>query len=179
MADRVTSTVWVYRGLFVLSAAVLLFVRLLPLESVAGGWPGPDLVLVLTLAWVLRRPDYVPVLLIAGVVLLEDLLLMRPPGLWSALVVLASEFLRNRATATREYSFLLEWAIVGITVTATVLGYRLLLAISMLPQVSLAQTMVQLAITLLCYPVVVAVSRLAFGVRKPATGEVDGFGRRL
>ena len=42
-------------------------------------WPGPDLIAVrLTLAWVLRRPDYVPALLIALVVLVEDLLLHAP-----------------------------------------------------------------------------------------------------
>jgi rod shape-determining protein MreD len=49
----------------------------------------------------------------------------------------------------------------------------------MLPQVSLAQSLLQLAITILCYPVVVLVSQLAFGVRKPATGEVDAYGRRI
>lgn len=179
MVDPVASTVWAYRGLYALLAAILLFIRLLPLQSIAGNWPGPDLLLGLTLAWVLRRPDYVPVLLIAVVALLEDMLLMRPPGLCAALVVLAAEFLRNRAAATREYSFILEWAVVAITMSATVLGYRLLLAVAMLPQVSFAQTMIQLVITVMSYPLVVAISRAAFGVRKPATGEVDGLGRRL
>ncbi len=66
MAEGVPTAVWLCRALFAVLAAVLLFLRLLPLGSVAGGWPGPDLLMCLTFAWVLRRPDYVPALLIAG-----------------------------------------------------------------------------------------------------------------
>ena len=49
----------------------------------------------------MRRPDFLPVLLIGAVVLLEDLILLRPPGLWTALVILATEFVRARAALTR------------------------------------------------------------------------------
>ena len=48
-----------------------------------------------------------------------------------------------------------------------------------LPQASLGQTLVQAVATILCYPLVVGASRVAFGVRKPATGETDAYGRRL
>jgi rod shape-determining protein MreD len=179
MADGVPSSVWAYRGLYALLAGLLLFVRMLPLGSVAGGWPGPDLLMGLTFAWVLRRPDYVPALLIAAVVLLEDLLLMRPPGLWAALMVLGAEFLRNRAALTRELSFVLEWVLVAGVMAGATIGYRMVLALMMLDQASLGQTMVQLVTSILCYPLVIAVSALAFGVRKPAAGEVDAYGRRL
>jgi len=42
-------------------------VRILPLSTEPGSVPGPDVVLCLTFAWVLRRPEYVPALLIAAV----------------------------------------------------------------------------------------------------------------
>jgi rod shape-determining protein MreD len=179
MAEPLAAGVWSHRTLYVALAGVLLFLRLLPLGSVAGTWPGPDLLLCLTLVWVLRRPDYVPALLIALVVLLEDLLLMRPPGLWAALVVLAAEFLRIRTGLTRELGFLVEWLLVAAVILAAVLGYRLVLAVVMLPQAGLGQTLVQATGTILCYPLVVGVSRVAFGVRKPATGETDAYGRRI
>jgi rod shape-determining protein MreD len=179
MAEGVPASVWAHRGLYAGLALLMMFVRLLPLGSEAGGWPGPDVLLALTLAWVLRRPDYVPAGLIAVVVLMEDLLMMRPPGLWAALTVLAAEFLRNRAALTRELSFVVEWMLVAGVIAAVVLGNRLVLAITMMEQASVGQTMIQLVATILCYPVVVAVSRLAFGVRKPAAGEVDAYGRRL
>ena len=66
-----------------------------------GRLPGPDIILLIALSWIVMRPDYVPVLLLAVVFLLTDLLLMRPPGLWTALAVLAGEFLRNRQLQLR------------------------------------------------------------------------------
>lgn len=81
---------WGHRVLFLGLALVLLFLRLLPLGNAPGTLPGPDLLLCLIMAWVMRRPDYLPVGLIILVVLAEDLLLLRPPGLWTALVVLTS-----------------------------------------------------------------------------------------
>ncbi len=179
MAEGVPSAVWAYRALFAVLALALLFLRLLPLGSAAGSWPGPDLLMCLTFAWVLRRPDYVPIALIAMVVLLEDLMLMRPPGLWAALMVLGAEFLRNRTALSRELSFVVEWVLVAGVMAAVVMGNRLVLAVTMLDQASLGQTIIQLVASILCYPVVVFLSRLAFGVRKPAAGEIDAYGRRL
>jgi rod shape-determining protein MreD len=179
MGESVPASVWAHRGLYASLALVLLFLRLLPLGSIAGTWPGPDLLICLTFAWVLRRPDCTPVLLIAAVLLLEDLMLMRPPGLWTAIIVLATEFLRRRGALAREISFAVEWLMVAAVMAASLLAFRLALMLAMLPQISLGQAMIQLIASILCYPLVVGASRLAFGVRKPATGEVDAYGRRL
>ena len=179
MAESLPVGVWSHRLLFVAVAVALLFLRLLPLGSLAGNWPGPDLLFCLTLVWVLRRPDCVPALLMAGVLLLEDMLLMRPPGLWAAMVVLSAEFLRSRVALTREVTFLVEWLLVAGVMLAATLGFRLVMALVMLPQASLGQALVQTLATILCYPAVVVASRLAFGIRKPATGETDAYGRRM
>ncbi|NCO16036.1 MAG: rod shape-determining protein MreD, partial [Alphaproteobacteria bacterium] len=96
MVDLLHSTIWRHRAIFVALALALFFLRLLPLGAEPGRWPGPDLMLCLILAWVQRRPDYLPAPLIALVVLTEDFLMLRPPGLWTAIVVLATEFLRGR-----------------------------------------------------------------------------------
>jgi rod shape-determining protein MreD len=160
-------------------ALVLLFLRLLPLGSVAGGWPGPDILLCLIFAWAVRRPDYLPVLLIALVLLAEDLILMRPPGLWAALVVLGVEFIRNRVALTRELAFAAEWLLVAALMVGLLLAYRLVFAIVLLPQPAFGFAMVQTLWSILCYPLVVAASRFAFDLRKPAMGEVDAYGRRL
>lgn len=179
MAEALRSGVWGWRGLFVATALAVLFVRLLPLGGEAGRWPGPDILLCLACAWVLRRPDYVPVLLVGAVVLLEDMLLMRPPGLWAALVVLGTEFLRSRSGFSRELTFMAEWMMVAVAMTAMTLAFRVGMAVVMLPQPALTLTLVQLAGSILAYPFVVGASRLAFGLRKPATGEVDALGRPL
>jgi rod shape-determining protein MreD len=179
MLDISTRTVWLYRGLFLLIALTLLFLRLLPLGSSAGQWPGPDILLCVILAWVMRRPDYLPVLLIVLVVLLEDLILMRPPGLWTALVVMATEFLRSRVALTRELNFLVEWLLVAGLMIGILLAYRLAFALVFLPQPGFGFSLMQTLWSVLCYPVVVIASRLALYLRKPAMGEVDEIGRRL
>lgn len=179
MADGAPSSVWLYRAAFAGLALALLFLRLLPLGSVAGEWPGPDLLLCLIFAWVVRRPDYLPVLLIAAIVLLEDLVLLRPPGLWCALVLLATEFIRARAALTRELGFLTEWLLVGSLMLALLLAYRLAFTVAFLPQPGFGFALLQTLWSILCYPLVVAASRFAFDLKKPAMGEVDAYGRRL
>lgn len=179
MAEPVRSMPWRYWALFAGFVVLSLFWRLLPLSGAAPLVPGPDLILCVVMAWVLRRPDYMPALLVVGAVLLEDLLLMRPPGLWALLVLMAAEFLRTRQPLMRELPFTMEWAAVG-TVMATVwLAERLVLGLVLVPMPGLGASLVQLAMTLLAYPLVVLASHWLIGVRKPATGEVDALGRPL
>ncbi len=170
---------WGYRLLFIGLALLLLFLRLLPLGSNAGRFPGPDLLLCVIMAWVMRRPDYLPVWLIAAVVLAEDLILMRPPGLWTALVVMTSEFVRSRAALTRELNFVIEWLLVSGLMVAMLLAYRLAFTLALLPQPPFGFAVVQVTWSVLAYPLVVVASRLVLDLKKPATGETDDYGRRL
>ena len=179
MDEKFLQSPWAYRLIFVGIALTLLFLRLLPFGGNEGSWPGPDVLLSLTLVWVVRRPDYLPVALIAGVFLMEDILLMRPPGLWTAMVILATEFLRSRVALTRELLFPVEWALVAALMMGVLLGYRLVMAMAMVPQPAFGYALIQIIGSILCYPVLVAVSSLALGVRKPATGETDALGRPL
>jgi rod shape-determining protein MreD len=206
MVERLGGDPWLYRAIFVLMALALFFLRLLPLGpdsgtwgwldillsenstemllrlttgSEEGSWPGPDLLLCLILVWVMRRPDYLPAGLIAGVVLVEDMLLMRPPGLWAALVVIAAEFLRSRVALTRELNFTVEWLLASALIVGLLVAWRMALAVVLLPQPAFGFALMQTVGTILCYPVVVAFSRIALDVHKPATGEVDAKGRRL
>lgn len=179
MADGIRRRVWLYRGIFVGLALAIMFLRLLPLGTLPGHLPGPDLLLCAMLAWVMRRPDYLPVLLITAIVFLEDVLLMRPLGLWTALVVLATEFLRSRAALTRELSFAVEWMLIAGLMVGLLMGYRLFFAISFVPQPAFGFALTQTIWSILCYPFVVIASRLILDLRKPAMGELDALGRRL
>lgn len=179
MGDRAGAEIWLHRGAFVLIALALFFVRLLPLGTDAGQWPGPDLLLCLIIGWVMRRPDYLPVWLIAAVVFAEDLLLMRPPGLWTALVLIVAEFLRSRAALTRELNFAVEWLLVSTLMFGLLLAYRLAFVATMIPQPSIGFALVQTIGSVICYPVLMMVSQIVLNVHKPATGEVDARGRKL
>lgn len=176
MVDPIRAAQLGHRLLFLGLVGFLLFIRILPLSAVPPEIPGPDLTLALTLVWVLRRPDYVPVWMIAGVFLLEDLLLMRPPGLWTMIVLLGTEFLRRREAMTRDLPFLLEWVMIAIVIFAMTFANRLVLLVFMVPQTPLEQELVRMVVTILACPLVALFSRLALGMRRAAPGEVDELG---
>lgn len=179
MIDPITRRRLSYRTLFVVIGLVLIFVRLMPVDHSPGGLPGPDLTLALTLAWVLRRPEYVPALLIVLVFLLEDIMFWRPIGLWALIVLGATEFLRRREQSLRDLPFALEWALVAGLLIAMVAVKRIVLLVTMVDQPSLGLELFQMLVTLAAYPVVVLVSRVAFGLRRAAPGEVDAYGHRM
>lgn len=178
MAEAVVTRSWRYGVLFFVLAFVIVFARLLPLGP-GPGLPGPDLLVCVAFAWVLRRPGAVPVLSIAAVMFLTDILFMRPIGLWTACVVLGSEFLRSREPFSRDLPFLLEWLVVSVVIVSMTLGYSLILAIFGVDQPSLGLRLIQMIATILAYPPVVLFSVALLGLRKMAPGAVDELGRRM
>ena len=66
------NSLWLHRLLFLAVAALLIFFKLLPLNNSAGALPGPDILLCMIFAWTVRRPDYLPVLMIATGLELKD-----------------------------------------------------------------------------------------------------------
>ncbi|MEZ5912317.1 MAG: rod shape-determining protein MreD [Paracoccaceae bacterium] len=179
MADPIQTARLAYRLIYLLLAVLVIFLRLLPLDTTPTSWPGPNLLLCLCFAWVLRRPEYVPAPLVALVFLADDILSQRPPGLFAAIALLGSEFLRRREAMSRELTFLIEWLMVAGVMTAVFLAYRLGLAITFVAQSNLSMETLQLVSTVVAYPLVVGLTRVGFGLRKAATGEVDAMGRRL
>ncbi|RYH02141.1 rod shape-determining protein MreD [Salipiger sp. IMCC34102] len=179
MAETPTTRIWWGRLTFVALAITIFFVQLLPTGAKPESWTGPDMLLVLVLAFVVRRPAFVPFALLAGVLLMADLLLQRPPGLWAALVCGVSEMLRRRSRGLRNVPLLMEWGTVALSIVAIALGYRLVLILAMVPQPPLGLTLVQTVATIAVYPVVVGLAQLFFGLTRPAPGQVDSFGHKL
>jgi rod shape-determining protein MreD len=207
MDENVTRRRFLGRLTFVLLGLFIIFTHLIPLETVPpslGGsslepitqpratagtevetlydpvrWIAPDLLILLALAWVIRRPSFAPVLAIGIVFLLADMLFQRPPGLWAGLVLILSEILRGRARSMRTLPFWLEWATVAMGIVVITMIYRVTLSMVLIAQAPLGLTLVQLVLTIIVYPVVVFISYAVFGVNRPAPGEVDGLGHRL
>lgn len=159
--------------LLVLCWIGLLFFRLLPLSGGLSGWPGPDLGLCLIFAWVLRRPDQIPAVLVVALVLAEDLLLWRPPGLWTLFVLLGSETARTRESRWRDQPFMVEWLRVSILICGMMLGYRVVQLLFFLPVPGLGQVMLQLIATVAAYPLVVIAARFVVGLRHATPAEIE------
>jgi rod shape-determining protein MreD len=177
MVDPLTLRRASFRALFVAVAAGFVFVRILPFMGAGDRFPAPDLLVILAFSWVLRRPDYLPVWLIAGIGLLADILFMRPPGLWAAATVLGTEFLRKRSHLTAEQPFPVEWLLVAGTLAAMYLGQALILGILMVPQPSFGASILELLASVAFYPLVVMATAFVFGVRPPTPTERDAEAR--
>jgi rod shape-determining protein MreD len=177
MNDRAPTNVWLYGLLYLCLAGGTLFVHLLPLSTSPTRWAAPDVMLCLTYVWVLRRPSFVPIALIALVFLIFDMFLLRPPGLMTAYVVVGAEFLRGRARVNHELPFLVEWALVAGVMSAVLLGYRLTLFLVAIDLPTLGLSLQHLIGTLLLYPVFVVVSERVIHI-DTLSGQTDGSGKR-
>ena len=140
-------------------------------------WPAPDLIVLLAFAWVLRRPEYMPVWLIAGVALFADFLFMRPLGLWALITVLGSEWLRRRAHLTLEQPFPVEWMRVSTLLLVMYVAEAMLLGVMMVPQPTIGASVLELMMTVATYPVAVVATAFVFGVRPPGPTERDAEAR--
>jgi rod shape-determining protein MreD len=178
MSNTSVLRLWTMRAAFVGLALLILLVNLLPLQTVPRGWAGPDLIFCLALAWSVRRPDYVPIVLLGAVFLMADLVLSRPPGLAAALMLLACFNLRTRMRRLRDSGFLAEWARAILLIIAVAVIYRLVLALVLVPIPPLGLSIFQTVATALSYPLVVGFSALLFGLRASVPGDIDAMRQR-
>ena len=163
---------WGLRALFLALCGVLILARLLPVHPGPGGLPWPDVLIAVTLAWVLRRPDHVPALAVATVFLAADFLYLRPPGLWAAIAVVATELLRTREPGLRDLSFGMEWALAAGVMTAMTLANAAVLALLAVDQPPMGPVLLHLFLTMLIYPAA-AGALYTLGIRRAAPGDVD------
>ncbi|SDY64299.1 rod shape-determining protein MreD [Jannaschia faecimaris] len=169
--------VWRYRAIFVALCAAVIFFAILPFDTGQGGVPGPDLIYCLMAAWILRRPDYLPVWLLLGVFLLADFLLMRPLGLWTLILILVSEYLRRRVDHAEALPFWSEVGLVSACIAgAFVVDYLALVLLLAKTPPLLGQGLHALA-TIVFYPAIAIFSQM-IGVRRLAPGELDSLGTR-
>jgi len=178
VAEAPTLRLWAGRGIYLLVAMALLFLRLLPIGHSPSGLPGPDLLVAVTFAWLLRRPDQVPLFSIAAVFLLADMLFLRVPGLWALIMLLASEFIRRKGVAG-DVPFPAEWAAVSGVLVVSVLLEDAVLFVLMVPKVGTGVALLQMLVTIALYPAVALALRLGLGLRRIIPGETDRYGRAL
>lgn len=178
MNDHSTYRIWGMRAAFVGLTLMILFVHLLPLNSAPSNWALPNLMMGFALAWSVRRPEYVPAVLLGLLLLLGDFLLQRPPGLWAAIVLLACENFKAQAPTLRVSTFFAEWVTAtGLIIGATVVN-RIVLAVLLVDVPGLWLTFMQMGMTVLFYPLFVFVTHAIMGVRKSVPGDLDTMGGR-
>ena len=168
-----------FRMLYLSTALLMLFLNLLPLGPVSLVLPAPDLLIGLTLCWTMRRPDYVPLGLVALVFFLADVLLMRPLGLWTLIAILATEYLRRQVQQRETLEIGAELVQVAVVLTLAFLAERVMLTLLLTAPPPLLGHITHLLTTLLFYPPLIVISQMLLGVRRLLPGEVDTLGSRV
>ena len=158
--------IWAYRGIYLGLGLGVIFFRILPLQTGTPGLPGPDIILAITLAWILRQPAAVPIGAIVFLFLLGDFLLQQPVGLWTLLAVMAVMALDSRRITLTEASFLVEMTIVAGVILAMIVAERVTLWVLLSDQPSLGLVLMEGLATIVIYPIVVFVSKFLLGMDK-------------
>ncbi len=171
MSRRAEMRRWTGRALFLIIALTAIYLPLLPFGMDRGGRAWPDVLFAVTAAWIVRRPDDLPFLLVAAVGFVADLMLSRPPGLWALIFLLAMEFLRVQRHRLIDRPFPVEWLTVSITFGIALMMQTLLLIAAFVPLPGGDLTWQVFALTVVAYPVAVAVLRFGLVVRAPKPAE--------
>ena len=154
-----------HRALFLAAVALIVFVRILPIDFGGGRMPAPDPLICLIFVWVLRRPGDLPVVLVAAVALFADVIFVRPLGLWALMTVAGAEVLRRRHHLTSGQPFVAEWARVAAVIAAMTLARVAILGVTLVPHPPLGAVVAEAAATILAYPVVALACVWGLGVR--------------
>lgn len=158
---------------FLLISAIVLFTRMLPLDMGPGGFAPPDLILCFAFAWSVRRPDYLPVLLVAAVLVIADMLTLSAPFIAPFLAIIAIEALRARRVQLADQGFGVEWATVAVVVVLMMLAERLILGVFLVPQPAFGLSLLEAVVTVVFYPIVVLISSLGLRVEWLKPGSID------
>lgn len=149
-----------------LCLAITLF-HLLPLGTDGGVRVLPDAMLALLAAWSVRRPQDMPLVLTALVLILADFMLARPAGLWALLSLLLLEGLGVQREAMRDRPFIFEWLSFALALAAALILQAVILRLALVERPPATLSLRLYAVTIASYPVVVAVLHYALRVRSP------------
>lgn len=158
-------------GVVVAIGVAAVIAPLAPL-GVGGGLVAPDLLYCLIIAWVIRRPDRVPLAAIVVLGVFADLLLSRPIGLGALALVLASEIFRARSTLFHNLPFSLEWLATTVGFAAMLAGMNMALELVFATPPAASALARYLLATGLAYPIVVLGLTWCLRIRAPGQGSV-------
>ena len=159
-------------GLFALLALTAIFVQLLPLDLVAGTGLVPDLLLVLACIWAVRRPEHTPLLLVAALLLLADMMQDRPVGLWAMISLLIVETMRAQRDAYRGRPFVVEWGGFALALALGLIAQGVILKLALVARPEGVDLPLQIfAVTVASYPAMALLVHYGLRIRAPRPAE--------
>ena len=131
-----------------------------PATFLSGSFSFPNLVYCLVCAWIVRSPQWAPAPVVAVVFFSLEVIYGLPPGLWTALMLVATELLRAGTPQLGRYTFVVEWAMVSLLFTLALLLYQLALLLTFAQAMTTGAMGRYLVATALCYPLAAGIASL-------------------
>lgn len=179
MTEVSLTRLWMCRLIFLAVGIGVVLWRIVPFDMTAGRLPWPDIFYCITMAYVVRRPEWAPVWIIFVAFFLRDILTIAPLGLFTLAIVIGSEIVRVNVQAFREYPFALEWLWMTTIFAIITLAQQLILGLMLSQTPRFIEQLWLVLLTAIAYPLVVFVLKFAFGFSRPQPGEFDGLGNRI
>jgi len=136
-----------------------------PLGLAPTAQPSPDLLFGIIAYWAARRPDATPILLVATLGLLRDLLTDVPVGAGALTLTLASEFLRAQSGRLARTIYPFEWLIIAGVAAAMLLAQWAMVLVTLAQPPYLSYLAMQWIYTVSLIPVIALILRWLFGIR--------------
>lgn len=158
-----TNALWSQRLLYLLISLLFILWLIAPQNPLSQALPTPEFLFCFTLAIILRRPEVLPVILIAIVFLFCDVLFNRPIGLWTAIVIIISEFAKTQYWRYKGSNFVTAWFFISFLSSVGIFLYMIVLNLLLVPQANFWQYLIWALITILIYPIMFCLSFLIVG----------------
>ena len=147
------------RVTYLLIVMLLVLFQTMPIHTSTDQFAMPDIPLLITFVWVMRRPDVMNPVIITMAFLFADMILYRPPGLWALIALCASMFLRLRTIYFKEVIFFYEWLMIAIVIIICFATHQFLLLLTFLPTHNLELLVKRALFTIMLYPIFIWLSR--------------------
>ncbi len=169
---KITFLFAVYPFIFFLVASNCILLDLHPASLSTSRELPADVLFCLAASWILRQPHLLPPLLIGAIWFFQDVVFGMPLGLWTAIAVLALEFLRSQSRMTQPQPFIFEWLLFSAVYIAATFAYQLVLLLTLTSTPPILEIVRFLTVTLLAYPLVVSVTNHVFRIFKSPRSNV-------
>ena len=170
-----TSSFWIQRSTYLIFSFLLVVWLIVPQNPFKQTIPTPDFLFCLTLAIIFRRPNLLPIALIGLVFLGTDILFNRPIGLWTAIVLIITEFARTQFWRYNDANFITTWLFVSFLILLSTFSHMIVLNVFVISQSDFWHYLIWALLTILIYPMMFCLSFLIVGFdRKNYYGKFMG-----
>ncbi|GIX14428.1 MAG: hypothetical protein KatS3mg118_2387 [Paracoccaceae bacterium] len=161
---------WLMRAGAAALALAGLVAALVPMGIAPGSWPSPDLVFMLVVLLLMRRPRAMPAWMLVPLTLASDLLRGAPLGIATLVLIGAGGAIEARRERMARAGLLAEWLTAATLFLGALAAQLVALRLTFLPWPAAADLLAYAAGTVLAYPPL----RLVAGLVLPLGRERGG-----